>query len=245
MPRIYFPASETTGDQIRITGEKSHYLISVLRCHKDDELILFNGKGGCFRTKILKVDKKEVITEVIEKFPCDTESPLYIILVQGLVKGEKMDMIVQKTTELGVKKIIPVITKRSQLRDTKKVQRWRKIAEEAARQCGRSIVPDIQELVRFGNLFKDNTEKKKGLIFYEGGERKLSETVEILKTELKEIGEDIYLIIGPEGGFAEDEIKMANDKGFLITSFGRRILRAETAAISSVALIQFLLGDIS
>jgi 16S rRNA (uracil1498-N3)-methyltransferase len=244
MPRIYLPASDMAGANITITDEKSHYLISVLRCHKGDELIIFDGKGDCFKTRIVKVDKREVITEVIEKFTCDMESPLNIILVQGLIKGEKMDMIVQKTTELGVKKIIPVITKRSQLRETKKVTRWRKIAEEAARQCGRSIVTDVQESIRFDDLFQNVPEKKSGLIFYEEAKGTLSETVGILKTKRGEWGGEIYIVIGPEGGFTKEEITLAHNNGLLITCIGKRILRAETAAISAVALIQFLLGDI-
>ena len=273
MPRIYLPISHIIDNRISITDEKAHYLISVLRCRKGDDLIVFDGKGYCLKTRILKVDRREVITEVIEKIPCDTESHINITLVQGLIKGEKMDMVIQKTTELGVKEIIPVVTERSQMRETRKVTRWRKIAEEASRQSGRSVIPVIHDPMEFKEFFSKQTcinyppqspltkggIKRGGLIFYEEGGMKLSEAV--LRIGIHDTGykmQDkrnrtscimhhaspcIYVVVGPEGGFTKDEVFLAKEKGLLVTSLGERILRAETAAISAVALVQFLLGD--
>jgi 16S rRNA (uracil1498-N3)-methyltransferase len=292
MPRIYLPINLIKEGRISITDEKAHYLISVLRCRKGDDLIVFDGKGDCFRTTILKADRKEIITEVIEKFQCNAESNINITLVQGFLKGEKMDLVIQKTTELGVKEIIPVVTERSQLRKTRKVARWRKIAEEASRQSGRSIIPIVHDPMKFSDIFHllPPSNKVNGLIFYEEGGMKLSEAVEIFKqrfnytlplplpsyvlTDLPSrdgrhiptpryesqptlsrgeapsppAGEgrgegELLIIIGPEGGFTKEEIILAKEKGLSIISFGERILRAETAAISAVALVQFLLGD--
>ena len=302
MPRIYLPISNIIDNRISITDEKAHYLISVLRCRKGDDLIVFDGKGNCLKTRILKADRREVITEVIEKFPCDIESHINITLVQGLLKGEKMDLVIQKTTELGVKEIIPVVTERSQMRETRKVARWRKIAEEASRQSGRSIIPVIHDPMEFKEFFSKQTcinyppqspltkggIKGGGLIFYEEGGMKLSEAVEIFKQRFNytlplplpsrdpesvrdypakrgvaptglfalsrgeapspPAGEgrgegELLIIIGPEGGFTKEEVFLAKEKGLLVTSLGERILRAETAAISAVALVQFLLGD--
>jgi 16S rRNA (uracil1498-N3)-methyltransferase len=261
MPRIYLPISCILDNLISITNEKAHYLTSVLRCGKGDELIIFDGKGDCFRTTILKADRREIITEVIEKFQCNAESNINITLVQGLLKGEKMDMVIQKTTELGVKEIIPVVTERSQLRETRKVARWRKIAEEASRQSGRSIIPVIHDPIKFFdilNLLRPSN-KVKSLLFYEEGGVKLSEAV--LRIGIHDTGykmQDkrnrtscimhhaspcIYVVVGPEGGFTKEEVFLAKEKGLLVTSLGERILRAETAAISAVALVQFLLGD--
>src|SRR4030042_4477108 len=157
MPRIYLPALSVSDNRIVLAGEKAHYLSTVLRCTKGDELTIFDGKGNCFRTLIERADKREVIAEVLGHFPCDFESPVHIILVQGLLKGEKMDWVIQKTTELGVREIIPVITERSQVRETRKVARWRKIAEEASRQSGRSIIPVIHEPVEFKEFFSKQT----------------------------------------------------------------------------------------
>jgi 16S rRNA (uracil1498-N3)-methyltransferase len=241
MHRIYFSVSNIKDNRMSITGEKARYLTSVLRCGKGDELIIFDGKGSCYRTTILKADKREVIAEVIEKFPCDTESHINITLVQGLLKGEKMDMVIQKTTELGVKEIIPVVTERSQLRETRRVTRWRKIAEEASRQSGRSVIPIIHEPMNFSDAFNllQPSNRIKGILFYEQGGMKLSEAVSSFVPRLS----SIYLFIGPEGGFTKEEVTLAKEKGLIVTYLGRRILRAETAAISAVTLLQFLLGD--
>jgi 16S rRNA (uracil1498-N3)-methyltransferase len=119
MPRICLPVLSVTDNRIVLAGEKAHYLFSVLRCKKGDELTIFDGKGNCILAVIETSDKREVIAEVLRHFPCDFESPVHIILVQGLLKGEKMDWVIQKATELGVREIIPVITERSQVRQTR------------------------------------------------------------------------------------------------------------------------------
>jgi len=238
MPRIYLPAPVFLNNRISITDEKAHYLASVLRCGKGDCLIIFDGKGNCFRTTIVTADKREVVAEVAEKIPCNLESDLNITLVQGLLKGEKMDMVVQKTTELGVKEILPVITGRSQLRDTKKIARWRKIAEEASRQSGRSIVPVVHETVEFDNFLSAH-DSIHGLVFYEEEGVGLTEAVSSLIPHHS----SFFVLIGPEGGFTKEEITLAKEKGLIVASLGKRILRAETAAISAVTLAQFLLGD--
>lgn len=250
MPRIYLPVTNIKKNIVSITGEKSRYLTSVLRCKKEDELFIFDGKGNCFRTTILKADRKEVITKVIEKLPCNTESGINITLVQGLLKGDKMDMVIQKTTELGIKEFMPIITERSQLRETRKVARWQRIAEEASRQSGRNIIPLIHEPMYFKDYISslsthDPSLPLNGLIFYEEGGINMSKAVQkiMTKNKLHPVSLHIYLFIGPEGGFTKEEVALAEKKGLLITSLGKRILRAETAAISAVTLIQFLLGD--
>jgi 16S rRNA (uracil1498-N3)-methyltransferase len=264
MPRLYLPNVQPEKKLIAITGEKAHYLASVLRCQKGDELVLFDGDGNCFRTTITKSDRQEVIAEVLEEFTCDFESPLNIILMQGLLKGEKMDTVVQKATELGVREIVPLITERSQIRETRKIQRWRKIAEEAAKQSGRSMVPVIHEPAEFRKMFSEATfkyaplsslgkggRKGGGIIFYEEGGMRLSEAVEVLKMSGNTVShplvkggkEGFVVIIGPEGGFTKEEVACAEEKGLIVTSLGKRTLRAETAAIAAISLTQFLLGD--
>lgn len=251
MPRIFFPVTHIKDNRMSITNEKAKYLTSVLRCRKGDDLIVFDGKGTCLKTKILNTNKKEVTVEVLEKFPCDTESHINIILVQGLLKGEKMDMVIQKTTELGINEIMPVITERSQLRETRKAARWRKIAEEASRQSGRSMIPLIHEPMRFSDcissLSRHPSPPLNGLLFYEEGGMKLSEAIQKITIQDKNIVHPaslpIHLLIGPEGGFTKEEVTLTKEKGLFIASLGKRILRAETAAISVVTLIQFLFGD--
>ena len=237
MPRIYLPIADLDNNQIFIAAEKAHYLVSVLRCKKGDNLIIFNGQGKCFRTAVVKADKKEVIAEVREEFPCNFEPQMHITLVQSLLKGEKMDLVIQKTTELGVTEILPVISERSQIRDTRRIVRWRRIAEEASRQSGRNGVPAVHAPVDFRDFLV--SQNGKGIIFYEEEGMKLSEAVSSLGPHTP----SLIIVIGPEGGFSEQEVISAQEKGFLAASLGKRILRAETAAISAVALVQFLLGD--
>ena len=276
MPRIFIPHTSIQEGRISITGEKTRYLTTVLRCGKGDELVIFDGKGNCFRTEILKADRREVLAEVLEKFSCDNESALNIILVQGLLKSQKMDFVIQKATELGVKEIVPAVTERSQPRETRKVSRWQKIAEGSSRQSGRSVIPVIHEPVYFNDWLSSLTPEetsKNGLIFYEGRGVKISGAAKELKQSLKEsakdlrtgnppsspftkggkrgitdkneLESDVLVVIGPEGGFTIEEITAAENKGLIVTTLGKRILRAETAAISAVTLVQFLLGDLS
>ena len=259
MPRIFLPFTSIHDNRASITGDNARYLVSVLRCKKGDELTVFDGKGNCLKTNILKANRREVIADVLEKFTCHTESPVNITLMQGLLKGQKMDMVIQKTTELGVKEIMPVITERSQAKETRKVSRWRKIAEEASRQSGRTFIPTIYEPVEFNQFFdilgqlRGSGEAEKwrhgemiGIIFWEEGGLSLKEAVhKFSSSPIHRVSDSpIHLLIGPEGGFTKKEVTFAEGKGFIVTSLGKRILRAETAAISAIALVQFLLGDL-
>jgi 16S rRNA (uracil1498-N3)-methyltransferase len=241
MPRIFIPEIPAGEDRISITGEKAKYLASVLRCRKGDELVIFDGKGNCLRTNILKVDRRQVIADILEKFTCNIESPLNLTLVQSILKGEKMDIVIQKATELGIKEIMPVITERSQLRETRKATRWKKIAGEASRQSGRSIIPFINEPADFKKILNTHFPQTEscGFIFYEDEGVKLSETVPSLVPRPS----SLFIFIGPEGGFTNQEVSLAKEKGLFVISLGNRILRAETAAITAISIIQYEFGD--
>ena len=150
--RIILPKEQIKGQRITISGEKARYLISVLRCNVGDELQVFDGEGSFYKSRILGIDNKKVTIDLLDKISFDTESHLNLVLIQGILKGEKMDLVIQKTTELGVKEIIPAITERSQVRHTRKTDRWRKIAEEASRQSGRAMIPVVHEPIEFKSL---------------------------------------------------------------------------------------------
>lgn len=269
--RIILPKEQIKGQRITISGEKARYLISVLRCTAGDELQVFDGEGSFYKARISGVDNKEVKIDLLEKIPFDTESPLNLILMQGILKGEKMDLVIQKATELGVKEIIPAITGRSQVRETRKAARWRKIAEEASRQSGRTGIPKVHEPVDFKNFINNITppspplnlrggrEGLKGFIFWEEGGIRMHDAIKQLQgAERRALGIDkenpgpvpyalcpMLVVVGPEGGFTKEEVKLAESRGLIATSLGKRILRAETAAISAVTLVQFLMGDIA
>ncbi|HET6514264.1 MAG TPA: 16S rRNA (uracil(1498)-N(3))-methyltransferase [Thermodesulfovibrionales bacterium] len=243
MPRIFLPLLKPT-HEIRISGEKARYLTTVLRCSVGEEVTVFDGKGLSYRTIIKGISKKDIVAEIIDITSYDAESPIQITLIQGLLKGEKMDLVIQKTTELGVSEIIPAVTERSQVKDTRKVERWRKIAEDAARQCGRSMVPVIHESVLFGDLlasFSGSTAASHhGIIFWEKGGMRLADAL-----KMKGDSRSFMIAVGPEGGFTGEEVRVAESREFLTASLGKRILRSETAAISAVAIVQFLFGDLN
>lgn len=264
---IFIPPEDIAKKEgIKLNADKSHYLISVLRCKKCDRIIVIDGQGKAYEAQVTEIAKKHVFINILSETPTatlpsmDTESALNLILCQGILKGEKMDLVIQKTTEIGVKEIIPLITERCIIKKTKKVRRWQKIAEESAEQCGRTVIPTIHEPIEYRNaLCVMSDEYKKfllahhdlpitdyglnGFIFWEEGGISLKEA--ILKISVSSIhsltDSPIHILIGPEGGFTSNEVKLAEAHGFVRTTLGRRILRAETAAIVSLSLIQFML----
>lgn len=240
MHRIFLPELSLLNQPVVIRDEKAHYLFSVVRCKTGDGLIVTDEKGCSYTAQILSASKKEVAITITGDYTLNTESNLNIILVQGLLKGEKMDFVIQKTTELGVSAIIPLVTERSQLRETRKQARWKKIAEEASRQSGRTRIPEIFETCLFKDIFAMPVLiSGKSIIFWEQGGEKLPAVTSRLSNTDK-----IFLIIGPEGGFSEEEVSLASEKDFITATLGNRILRAETASIAAVSIIQFALGDL-
>lgn len=236
MPRLFLSDIELNSRFITIRGDKARYLTRVLRCRAGDPVFLYDFKGNSYSSLITAVTVKEVSAELIEKMDLHTESPLNVTLLQGLLKGEKMDLVIQKATELGVKEIVPVITERSQVRETRKMVRWLKIAEEASRQAGRNSVPVIRRVTEFDEL--GSIPLPKGIIFWEQGGAGLDDTLKMFRNR-----ESISLFTGPEGGFSQGEIEAASRWGFVRAALGSRILRAETAAMAAVAIAQFALGD--
>ena len=251
MLRIYCPIPDITKGRLPLTGEQARYLGSVLRCRRGERLVMFDGRGRCVEGTIEKSGKREVIVGSVRPVLIDTESTLQITLVQSLLKGEKMDIVIQKTTELGVKEIVPVVSERSQPRNTKKVERWRKISEEASKQSGRSAVPVIHSPRALEEFFFDRP-LFPGFLFYEGESERMSDALRVFSRSYSrslspgdedDMSDQLFIFIGPEGGFVRDEVALGREKGLVVTSLGKRILRAETAAVSAVTLVQFSLGD--
>lgn len=247
MTRIFLPPENLTAKQIRITGDQARHLGTVLRVQPNDILTIFDGLGHRYTCKIVTAQKKEILVELIRKEPCSAESPLAITLAQGIPKGEKMDLIVQKSTELGVTKIIPLYTEHSQVRHTEKIERWRKIALSAAQQSGREKIPEISEPLDFkkfllslqtGSIVSKG-QSHTGILFFEGHrERGLGDILKEFRNK-----KELSLLIGPEGGFSRDEVYSAVHHGFIQASLGPRIIRSETAPITAISIIQYELGD--
>lgn len=234
---ILLPSSPLTGS-ISVEGEQAHYLGRVLRLAPGDAVFLLDGRGSRCRAVILSIDRKRVMLEPGEVETLDTESALRITLVQGLPKGEKMDWIVQKATELGVAAIAPVITERSQVRHGNSAERWRKIAVSAAAQSGRGVIPEILEPQTLGAFYRTHDSSERGILFWEGAATPLANAITGWGR-----GGNLCALVGPEGGFSADEAGEALKHGFVPASLGKRILRAETAAVSVAAILQYALGD--
>ena len=240
MPRIFLPEVSSESAPIVVRGEKAHYISAVLRCKKGDRIFISDAEGNTYSADIIRATQKSVTLDIIHISNVSAESPLQIILLQSLLKGAKMDLVVQKATELGVRRIVPVITERSQLRATRKLPRWRKIVEESSRVTGRSFIPEVCGTMQFERLIAgtDAEPVQNGILFWEEGGKALSGITAGLKNSAP-----ISVLIGPEGGFSQKEVALASVNGIVICTLGKRILRAETAAISVLAILQYALGD--
>ncbi|MEJ2183566.1 MAG: 16S rRNA (uracil(1498)-N(3))-methyltransferase [Nitrospirota bacterium] len=235
MPRAFVPRIPPEKDAFPLRGETARYLLAVLRTAPGDEVVLFDGEGRRARATVVRTRRAELDVEVKERLPVPEEPPGGIVLLQGMLKGRKMDLVVQKATELGVKEIVPLITERTQVRETRKLERWQTIAREAARQCGRPLVPAVRPPAE-ADLFFGQAEGLSGFIFWEEGGRPLGQA------ELPPEGRDVHAAVGPEGGFTGAEVEMALSRGLEAATLGPLILRAETAALAAVTLLRFLLG---
>ena len=249
--RFYAPLSAFDSSLTRITlaSDEARHLREVLRLKVGDEVYVFNGAGKEFQCRVEQSRRDlahlMVLREVEAARP---ESPLHLTLAVALLKGEKFDLVVQKATELGVTVIVPVVTKLAdiRLRDesdvVKRIARWQRIALEAAKQCGRAVVPDIAAPVAFANLVVHAAAEPQSncLIFSERDGQSLTETKKLLSAKASRL----TALVGSEGGWTNEEIRMASDQGWKIITLGGRTLRAETAAIVAAALLQHLAGDL-
>ena len=245
MHRFFVEKDRIKDNTAVIVGEDIKHIRRVLRLGIGDRVILFDKSGLEYYSTIRKVSLKALEVEIFKKKLPQRESPLEIILAQGLPRLPKMDIIVQKVTELGVSKILPFhshrsIAKLSEEKSLKKVKRWQKIALEATKQCGRNSIPQICTPVDFAEITRINLRDGLKLILWE------EESVFGLKQLLDAHPEKgaFLILVGPEGGFIHTEIKQARKEGFHVVSMGNRILRSETASISIISIIQHRFGDL-
>ncbi|NLV36024.1 MAG: 16S rRNA (uracil(1498)-N(3))-methyltransferase [Clostridiaceae bacterium] len=242
---------------IMIDGEDVRHIANVLRAAPGDIVKLTDGMGTDYDASIEHIGKDKILARIALAAPNATEPPVDITLFQGIPKADKMDFIIQKCVELGVKRIVPVMTARTVVklnnaRDIEnKTARWRRIALEAAKQCGRGMVPLVTEPVRLEKalVMADSCSLK--LIPYE------EERDGSLRRQLRQYGQQsseaegyggssgIAVFIGPEGGFDLNEVDMAINSGFKSVTLGPRILRTETAGLAVIAIIMYEVGDVS
>ena len=243
--RFYLPGADIRDGVSTLVGPEFDHLRRVLRLGVGDKVDLFDGTGWEYAGIIEAMMPDRAIVKIAESRRPERESPLKITLAMGLTKGEKLDFIVEKTTELGVHALIAFTSSRTvpqldERKMTKRVDRWRKIALSAAKQCGRTKIPVIGSPVQFNDLVEQAAAGAVKIVFWE---EETTRSLRELHAALPQT-EEVYLIVGPEGGLSADEAAVAQQHGFHTAHLGRRILRAETAAVSVVALTQFLWGDL-
>lgn len=243
MHRFFVQPSQVGEDTIVITGGDVNHIRNVLRMKPGEELIAADGQGAEYRCRLSGITDQEARAEILWKLSGDAELPVRITLYQGLPKSDKMDFIVQKCVELGVSRIVPVDTARTVVKlDAKKEQnrrnRWSAIAESAAKQSGRGIVPEIGPVLSLKAALAEAEAWDRILIPYERAEN-MAQTRSVL-TELQP-GMSVGIFIGPEGGFEETEVEAAEAAGARAVTLGRRILRTETAGMALLAMLGYLL----
>ena len=230
------------GDRIVITGEDVNHIKNVLRMKIGEEIAVSNGVDGReYRCEVAQLLSDEVVCKLRFIKENDVELPAQVYLFQGLPKADKMELIIQKAVELGVYSVIPVATRRSivKLDDKKaaaKQNRWQGIAEAAAKQSKRRIIPKIEKVMSFAEALEMAKELEVRLIPYELAED-MSHTKEIIE-RIRE-GQKIAIFIGPEGGFDETEIALASEVGVEPITLGKRILRTETAGMTVLAWLMY------
>lgn len=245
MRRFFVEEKDIKENQVTIKGDEARHIAQVLRLKERDRIKVFTEKGKEYLTEIIQVSKKEVMGKILNEKKLTTEPRVLITLVQGLPKSNKMDFIVQKVTELGVKKVIPVITQRTIVRlDKEKAgkrrNRWQRIALEAAKQSGRAIIPEVDAITTFVQSLSNISEENLNLIPWE--EEETTSLKEVLKS-ITDHREPLTVFIGPEGGFTSEEVEAAKEKGAVPVSLGPRLLRTETAGLVTLAMILYELGD--
>lgn len=245
MHRFFIP--ELYSEEMHIAGVDAHHISKVLRMQVGEQLQIVSDDGISALAEIAAFGEHEVIVRCLEKLAESHEPQVKITLAQGLAKGEKIDFIIQKAVELGVYSVVPVAMEHSVVRleaakAVKKVERWQKIAEAAAKQSKRDIIPQVQEVQTMAQLLAKNTCKAK-IIAYECEDR--LGLKKALQTALaQDAMESLLLIIGPEGGISEKELEQARAAGAVPVSLGRRILRAETAGLVAMSAIFYETGDL-
>jgi len=246
MHKFFVPKTSIVEDNAIIEGEDVKHIYKVLRLKVGDVVSINNCEGKEYVGEITLIDKKSVNINLLEESSINNESPIEVYLFQGMPKSTKMDLIVQKNTELGVKAITPIITQRvvvkTELAEFKKVDRWNRIALEACKQCKRSLVPQINVPIEFDHLLEDLKHMDLVVVPYENEEGYGIKNL-VQNIEKKSISK-VAIVIGPEGGFEEIEIHRLREIGASIVTLGPRILRTETAGFTCLSLIMYELGDL-
>lgn len=240
LTRVHVEQSLAPGQSCVIGGSAANHIMRVLRLRDGDSLTLFDGRGGEYGARIAGLRKDSVSVDVQEHRAIERESALDLTLVQGVSRGERMDWVMQKATELGVRRIVPVLTERSVVRlderqSERKLQHWRAIVVSACEQCGRNRVPEVTAPLGLYETLRAIDPDSTRVLLSPAGTLRARDLARPSR---------ITMLIGPEGGLSDNEEEAAVVAGFKRVQLGPRILRTETAAIAALATLQHDFGDL-
>jgi 16S rRNA (uracil1498-N3)-methyltransferase len=241
LTRVHVDANLQTGQRLTVEGAAGNHISRVLRLRSGDALTLFNGQGGEYGGSIEEIHRDTVVVSVLERRELERESPFQLTLAQGISRGERMDWVVQKATELGVWRIQPLFTERSvvqldEKQAIRKIQHWRSIAVAACEQSGRNRVPEITQPVGLYEMLEHHTPGGTALLLSPGASLRIA--------DIASAAAHATVLIGPEGGLADVEQAAAIKSGFTPVRLGPRVLRTETAAVCALTLLQQKFGDL-
>lgn len=241
MQKFFADISNIVDGRIHLEGPDVNHIKNVLRMKPGEDIRVSDGRGKTYLCCIAGYEDGKSLLDILKELDTDTELPSEIVLFQGLPKGDKMDLIVQKAVELGAARIVPFAAKRSivkldKKKEEKKQARWQAIAKGAAEQSGREIVPEVGHLLSYAEALREASGLDVVLIPYEL-EEGMEETASVISS-IKP-GQSVGVFIGPEGGFEEDEIAAAREEGARIITLGKRILRTETAGLTTLSILMY------
>ena len=244
IPRIYQPIPLCRGQMIELDAQATVHLTKVLRLRVGDALVVFNGEGGEYTANVSEVGRRSTMIEIGEFVDRSVESTLELVLLQGVSRGERMDYTVQKAVELGVSRIVPVMTARTMVnlkgdRQEKRRGHWQSVVNGACEQSGRNRVPVVAPVMKFADAIAAEDVAAPGLKLV------LHHRAEANLNSLPAPKGPVTLLIGPEGGLSAEEIAAAEAVGFLSLCLGPRVLRTETAALAAMSVLQWQWGDFS
>lgn len=238
--RFFIDDELIVGEKRKLPKDVSHHMMTVLRKRVSDQVVLFNGRGGEYVASIIAANKRDIEVELLSHNPIERESSISVTLAQGIGKGQRMDLVIQKAVELGVHYIVPLKNQRSNVslkgdRLTSRMQHWRQVVMSACEQCGRNTLPQVSSPLTVEEWISGDDNPAK-LILVPGTNKGISEVISNPN--------QISLLIGSEGGLTEEEIQQAMNSGYECISMGTRILRTETAALAALSACQTLWGDL-
>jgi 16S rRNA (uracil1498-N3)-methyltransferase len=247
MQRYFIPKQQFLENTVIISGDDAHHIVRVMRAQVGDAFICCDGEGQEVIAEISELSKDQVEANIVERIERSNEAAVEVWIAQSLPKGDKMETVIQKCTEIGAHRFIPFVSERTVVqldakKEGKRLERWRKIAKEAAEQAHRSRIPLIDSVLTWKQLLAQAAEADIAMICYEKEEGRqigdlLSKAAETLAVK------KLLLIIGPEGGFTSKEVEAAEQAGANAVGLGRRILRTETAAMVGLTCIYYQTGE--